>query len=96
MRKIIIDAINNRQILTFIYSGIHRVVEPHAVGISSTGNEVLRCYQTKGGHISLGHEWDLCDLQKIHNIQVATEQFREPRPHYKRGDKGMIRIFAQL
>jgi hypothetical protein len=96
MKQIIIDAINNRQILTFTYSGIYRVVEPHTVGISSTGNEMLRCYQIKGGHISLGHEWDLCDLKKIHNIQVETEQFREPRSGYKRGDKGMIRIFAQL
>ena len=34
MLQIIISAIHNRQILSFYYDGLARVVEPHAVGIS--------------------------------------------------------------
>jgi hypothetical protein len=96
MKQIIIDAINNFQVLTFTYSGIPRVVEPHAFGLSRTGKAVLRCYQTHGGHITPGHEWDLCDLSKISDLKVAGALFQIPRSGYRRGDSHMIRIFAQL
>lgn len=96
MKQTIIDAIDNLQVLTFTYSGIPRVVEPHALGISRTGKEVLRCYQTHGGHVTPGHEWDLCELSKIYNLSISGTYFQTPRPGYKKGDSHMISIFAQL
>lgn len=96
MKQTIIDAISNFQVLTFTYSGIGRVVEPHAIGISRTGKELLRCYQTLGGHVTPGHEWDLCELSKISNLSISGDYFQTPRPGYRRGDSHMISIFAQL
>jgi hypothetical protein len=96
MKQIIIDAINNLQVLTFTYSGIDRVVEPHAIGISRTGKILLRCFQTLGGHITPGHEWDLCELSKISNLNVTGDYFQIPRPGYKKNDSLMINILAQL
>jgi hypothetical protein len=96
MKQTIIDAINNLQVLTFTYSGIPRVVEPHTLGISRTGKEVLRCYQTHGGHVTPGHEWDLCELSKISNLMISGAYFQTPRPGYSKGDRQMISIFAQL
>lgn len=96
MKQAIIDAIDNLQELTFTYSGIDRVVEPHAIGISRTGKEVLRCFQTRGGHVTPGHEWDLCELSKISNLGISGVSFQAARPGYKRGDSHMISIFAQL
>ena len=96
MKQIIIDAINNLQVLKFTYSGIDRVVEPHAIGISRTGKVLLRCFQTLGGHVTPGHEWDLCELNKISNLSVSGDYFQAPRPGYKKGDSLMINILAQL
>jgi hypothetical protein len=96
MKQIIVDAINNLQVLMFNYSGIPRVVEPHTIGLSRTGKLVLRCFQTHGGHITPGHEWDLCDVDKISNLTVTGGNFYGPRSGYKRGDRHMLSIFAQL
>ncbi|MEN5313528.1 hypothetical protein [Pseudomonas koreensis] len=96
MKQTIIDAISNYQVLTFTYSGIPRVVEPHAVGLSRTGKEVIRCFQTHGGHVTPGHEWDLCELNKISDLKISGATFHTPRPGYRRGDSHMTHIFAEL
>lgn len=92
----VIDAIQSRQYLSFTYSGFHRVVQPAAVGTSSKGNNVLRCYQIAGGHVTPGHEWDLCYLSEIVSLAATGDNFIENPPGYKRGDKAMTRIYAQL
>ncbi|WP_444944109.1 hypothetical protein ACJJIK_02550 [Microbulbifer sp. ZKSA006] len=92
----IISAINNRKEISFTYSGLNRIAQPAAVGLSTRGNEVLRCYQTEGGHITSGHEWDLCYLSKISNLQLTGNTFAFNPPGYKRGDRGMQDIFAEL
>lgn len=90
------SAIINREEISFTYSGLHRVAQPSSVGVSRAGNEVLRCYQTEGGHITAGHEWDLCTISKIVNFQTTGNVFHEDPPGYKKGDKGMSRIYAEL
>ena len=96
MLNAIINAIRNRQVLTFTYSGLVRVVEPHAVGMSSAGNDVLRCYQTAGGHVVPGHEWDFCLLSKIRGLQPTGQSFIGSRPGYKRDDAHMTLIYEQI
>jgi len=96
MLETIISAIQNKQYLSFTYSGLERVVEPHAVGLSKAGNDVLRCYQTEGGHITPGHEWDLCTLSKISDLSLTGDFFNAPRADYSKADKGMLEIYAEL
>lgn len=96
MRNTIIDAIRNRQYLAFTYGGIARIAQPAAVGISRAGNDVLRCYQTQGGHKTGGHDWDLCTVSEISGLGVTGENFVGDPPGYKRGDKGMTTIYAEL
>lgn len=96
MLQTIINAIHNRQILSFTYDGLARVVEPHAVGISRSGNDVLRCYQIQGLHVSPGHNWNLCDLSKISNLSTTETVFDSARLGYKKGDKSMQHIYAEL
>ena len=96
MLQTIINAIHAYKVLSFTYSGIARVVEPHAVGISLAGNDVLRCYQTHGGHIKPSHEWDLCEISKISNLRETGDVFANAQPGYRKGDKGMTRIYAEL
>ncbi|AMM13413.1 hypothetical protein AX768_04080 [Burkholderia sp. PAMC 28687] len=96
MLDLIIAAINKRQVLSMTYSGLARVVEPHAVGLSTAGKHVLRCFQTSGGHINAGHDWDLFALSDIEVLAPTGESFVGPRPGYKRGDRHMIEIYAEL
>lgn len=96
MRQKIVDAIKNKRVLSFQYDGHHRVVEPHTVGVSTAGNPVLRCYQTAGTHVRWDHDWNLCTLDKIIDLQETGETFTTPRPGYKKGDRGMSVIYAEL
>lgn len=96
MLKIITDSIHARQEISFIYSGIERVAQPVAVGASRAGRDVLRCYQTKGGHVTAGHVWDLCEISLMSNVKNTGVAFDVNPPGYKRGDKHMIKIYAEI
>lgn len=96
MKDILIQAINERKYITFEYSGLEREAQPAAIGISSAGKPVLRCYQTAGGHITPGHEWNLCELSKIESLHVLNKTFLSDPPGYKKGDKGMSILFNEL
>ena len=97
MNQIICDAIRNTCVLTFTYDGHYRIVEPHAHGLSRTGKEVIRCYQTGG--TSRFHKvpgWRLMEVARIKSLTVTEEHFVGERDGYKRGDKGMSTIFCEL
>ena len=96
MLKSIINTINNRQEISFTYSGLNRVALPCAVGLSTKGNDVLRCYQIQGGHVNSGHTWDLCSVSKISNLTLTGQTFIKNPNGYKTGDKGMLKIYAQI
>lgn len=96
MIETIISAIESRKEIKFTYSGLPRVAQPAAIGESSKGNVVLRCYQTQGGHITPGHEWDLCTVSNIKELEITADTFLANPPKYKRGDRHMRRIYAQL
>lgn len=96
MLQMIMDAIKNRDVICFNYDGIARLAHPAAVGKSKTGKDTLRCYQVGGGHKEGGHAWDLCTIAKMSNFRLAGEKFVSNPPGYKKGDKGMIEIYAEL
>ena len=91
-----ISAIRQRKYISFTFSGLARVAQPAAVGVSKAGNPVLRCFQTEGGHITAGHEWDFCELSKIVGLQVLDKTFASNPAGYRRGDKHMAHIYAEL
>ena len=48
MLSMIEMCIAQRLLLSFVYDGLPRVVEPHLVGYSTTGKQLLRAYQVDG------------------------------------------------
>jgi hypothetical protein len=57
---------------------------------------VLRCYQTSGGSVSGERAgWKLLKVCEVFSLHVLKEAFLV-RKEYKKGDKAMERIFAQL
>ncbi len=79
------------------YSNYVRVVEVHAVGRTRAGDRVMRVYQVRGGSVSKEPEgWKLMRLDRTFQPVVIDERSEAPRDGYKRGDKHMMNISAQL
>lgn len=95
MNQEIIKAVENQNVIEFYYEGKLRVVEPHCYGETTAGNEGLRAYQI-GGYSSSGKMgWKMYDLGKADDIDVTDDTF-DVRIDYKRGDKGMSEIYAEI
>jgi hypothetical protein len=97
MNQVIITAIHQKKLLSLSYGGIKRTVEPHSYGVSGKGDELLRCYQVRGDHTSYtSHDWDLLTVSKMTAITMTETEFPGARRDYKKDDKAMQRIYAQL
>lgn len=90
-------AIQGRNLLSFMYDGFRRTVEPHAYGMDTKGHMALRAYQVSGGSNSGGYVgWKLFHIHEMLSVSVQPQAFAGPRPGYKRGDKAFASISAQL
>jgi len=90
-------AIQGRNLLSFIYDGYRRTVEPHTYGTDMQGHSALRAYQVAGGSESRQYVgWKLFHSNKMQGVTVQLQTFSGPRPGYKRGDKAFASILAQL
>ncbi len=91
------DALAKGVCLELRYDGFTRTVEVHAVGVSTAGNEVMRVWQVRGGSVSnepIG--WKLMRLDEAASVALTSERSQAPRVGYKKGDRGMVRIFCEL
>lgn len=96
MKAKIINAIENKKIIEFIYDGKIRTVEPYSFGKSLRENEVIRAYQI-GGFSSTGSMgWKLYDISKISSLQILDDLLFESRFDYKKGDKSMVLIYCEI
>lgn len=94
---IIREAISKMKRIEFYYDGGRRVVEPHCLGVTTDGNPALRGYQVSGFSVSgTIPDWRMFVLSKMSSLSVLDETFYSPRPGYRRGDRGMDSIVAEL
>ncbi len=97
MNTVIMTAIKNKSILEFYYKGHIRIVEPHAYGITSKGNELLRAYQIDGtSDTGKVPDWRLFSVNKIENLSTTQDKFRNTRPGYKTGDSAIDEIYCEI
>jgi WYL domain len=83
-------AINDRSLLQVVYPPGVRLIEPHAVGLSSDGNMLVRAYQVDGASRSGEHEhWKLFRVDRLTSVVLLPIRFPGARPGYKSGDKAM-------
>lgn len=86
----IVTAIRNQQLLRIEYDPGMRLVEPHAFGRGSSGQLLLRVFQTEGASQSGEHKnWKLFRVDRVSSLDLMNENFDGPRPGYKKGDKVM-------
>lgn len=91
------EAIHQKKVVEFRYEGRTRVVEPHAVGVMTTGRPGLRAYQV-GGYSESGTQppWRLYRVDKMGGLVVTSKTFPGPRDGYRRGDPIFASIVAEL
>lgn len=91
------QAIELRRCLELRYKGYTRVVEVHAVGVSTGGQAIMRVWQVRGGSESGETSgWKLMHLNEARELRLLEEPSRAPRQGYKRNDSAMTRIYCQI
>ena len=92
MANTICNAINSKQLITFIYHNKPRTVEPHTHGQDVKGHDALRAFQVGGGV----DDWRTFHVDEIRNLSVSTQTFSNSRRGYTRGDSMMEIIYCEL
>ena len=98
MNSGVVRAIKERRVVTFLYEGFVRTVEPHVYGVhKDSGNELLSGYQIAGlSHSSQRPGWRLFRLTEVRAFTVTEKVFNHPRPGYNGRDARMGAIFARV
>lgn len=97
MRSKVCRAVRNRSVLEFRYRNQPRIVEPHKVGISTAGNDVLDGFQIGGrGNEINPPDWGLYKLTKMSGLRVTDRSFSGTRPKYDSDDDRMTHIYCRL
>lgn len=80
MEEIVKQAIVQKRLIEFYYYGLHRIAEPHVLGISGGIAQVL-VYQV-GGQSSSGKlpNWRRVDLHEMSCLHILNQTFPGKRP----------------
>lgn len=93
--RIIGTAIKARTPILFRYDDAQRIVHPHRVGRSNTGNILLRAWEVRRAGESVG-QWRTYKLDKITGvIPLVGEQF-DIAPDYKSPDSSIPTVFLEI
>ncbi len=96
----ICDTILTRHLLGYRIASteVSRVVEPHAYGVTHDGRHTLWAWRLagEGSDSNADSAWELVPTDEMRDVCVLAETFAGPRPHYRRGNKQMRLIHAQL
>ena len=93
MRREICNAIHRRKLISFLYKGRRREVEPHLLGYDSDGDLTLSAWQIAGGS---GTGWRDFHLSKLSGLTIGLTEFSGPRPGYNSKDQTISRIICRL
>lgn len=105
--KPIVDAIKNRNMITFYYSGPqkpkkdsvkngYRVkAEAVALGLSKRGNLIVRAWVQPPSVTKTGfekHGWRTFIIGRMSNVKITDEKFDQQRPKYKLGSDDSMSV----
>ena len=92
----LVRGVLDHRVLSLIYHGERRVVEPYLVGIHEAGEPVLVGYQTGGGSRS-GElpGWRTFITTAIDEVEVTDEAFAGARGDLNLSAHTMLEIFAR-
>ena len=97
MNPTIIEAIRQRRVLSVLYDGCSRTVEPHVYGINSAGHEAVSCYQVGGGSSSGKAEgWKMLLISKLGTVTMTEQKFTPRTTRSPWADNPMRQVYAQV
>jgi hypothetical protein len=83
--------------LSFTCDGKPRVVEVHAIGLSSKDNGlVIRAFQVAGGASRPLPAWSLFRVDRMSDVVVTPRAHEGPRDGYRQGDSQMAPVLFEL
>ncbi len=85
--------IQSRAVISFVYKGQQRVVEPHLLGYDSDGDLTISAWQTSGGS---GQGWRDFHVSKVSSISATGSVFAGARQGYNPHDSTISRIVCKL
>ncbi len=89
----ITEAIRDRRVLRFVYSGKIRTAEPHALGYDRDGDLTLSAWLLTGTKPA---GWRDFHLAKLTGLTITDARFEQPRPGYNPDDSTLERIVCRL
>lgn len=95
--NIMCKALANNKRIQFDYQGYPRTAEVHTIGVSKNGEQVVRVYQVGGGSRSdESTGWKIMKIDGATSITILDDAAEAPREGYRRGDRFMAEIIAEL
>jgi hypothetical protein len=88
------NAIENKQLIRFVYKSNERIVEPHDYGIQN-GIVRLFCWQVGGRSSGRIPGWRMIDVEGMLNSELLDKHFpgnREVQGKHHRWDEVFIRV----
>ena len=107
IREMIDQAIREKKVIKIRYKNGpvvlagHRTIEPHAFGLATSGNDVIRAWLREGvsktgdNGTSPMPGWRLFRLDRIKSVEIMDEGFKT-RPGYNSKDSRIVEFSAKL
>lgn len=107
IREMIDQAIREKRVITIRYKdgpvvlAGHRTIEPHAFGLATSGNDVVRAWLREGvsktgdNGKSPMPGWRLFRLDRIKSVEIMDEDFKT-RPGYNSKDSRIVEFSAKI
>ena len=95
--KLICEAIRGRRLMMYAYGGLMRVVEPHLLGTTAAGDEILSGWLRPGlSRSDPDGGWRSWRVDRISSAQLLDAHFAGARPGYNPADPRMARVACAL
>ena len=88
-------AIRNQHLVLIKYHDTERVVAPHALGLGSDKQPLLRVFQQTEAGAKEGEKWRLFRVDRIQALKVTAQGFTA-RPEYQSPDKAFSWVIAAV
>ena len=90
-QKYLLDAIQDKQVVSFTYLGSERVVEPYVLGLNADGQITLMAWQISGAG-AIG--WRNYLIDKMRCAEPTEQFFSDPRTGYSPDDLPLQKALA--
>jgi len=94
MELLIKSAIENKQLLSFVYKDKKRLVEPYTFGQSKQGKDTLSAFQIEGGADGEGDMcWRQFPMREMKNLKLLDQSIEKVREDYHPDNAQMNLIY---